>query len=281
MIDVGIRVTIFLNQVANAIGRIATYPLGVLPELPGAMLVWLVSGILMLIGFKYTSHQSAIKRIRDKIKAELIALSLFKDSVAVNLLSQWRILTGACQSILMALVPIACMIIPVTLLVGQLSLWWQVRPLHVDEEAVVTLNLSGSAKSAWPEVELQPSSAIESTLGPVQMRSKRALCWSLKAHEPGHYQLVFSVDGHDYQKSLAVGKGPMRVSVRRPEWKWTEVILHPAEDPFSPQSPVKSIEIQYPGTRSWFTGSNTWLISWFIGSMIVGFCFRGALNVNL
>ena len=35
-----------------------------------------------------------------------------------------------------------------------------------------------------------------------------------------------------------------------------DVLLYPAEDPFNPQSPVKSIEIQYPSTRSWFsTGS--------------------------
>jgi hypothetical protein len=279
--DLAIRVTIFLNHVANAVGQILLWPLGLLPDLVGAIMVAVVTGILMLIGFKYSSPQSLIKKIRNNIKAELLALSLFKDSVVVNLVSQAKILLGALQSVLVSLIPIAFMMIPVTLVLGQLSLWWQVRPLHVNEEAVVTVTLTGTEKSEWPDVTLQPSSAFESTIGPVRIRGQRAVCWNVQAKEPGYHRLIFRVDGRDIEKQLAVGPHTMRVSSQRPGWKWTNVVLHPAEAPFLPESPVKSIEIQYPKSIEWATGSNSWLIFWFIASTVVAFCFRGVFNVNL
>ena len=37
------------------------------------------------------------------------------------------------------------MVVPVILILGQLSLWYQARPLRVGEEAVVTLKLNGGA----------------------------------------------------------------------------------------------------------------------------------------
>jgi hypothetical protein len=279
--DFGIRLTILLNQLANSIGQLLLSPIGLLPEYAGAVLVATVTGILMLIGFKYSSPQSTIKKIRNGIKAELLALSLFKDSVTVNLISQIKIVLGAVQSILVSLIPIACMIVPVTLVLGQLSLWWQVRPLHVDEEAVITVNLAGNEDSSWPSVNLHPSSSIASTLGPVRIRSKRAICWNIVAKEPGYHRILFDVDGQEIEKQFVIGNSPMRVSIRRPEWKWTDIVLHPAEAPFLPQSPVKSIEIQYPSTSSWIAGSNSWLAFWFIGSTITAFCLRGVFNVNL
>ena len=118
MIDSAIGVTITLNRLANAIGKIALSPIGQLPDYAGAVLVSVVTGVVMLIAFKYTSPQSTIKRIRNRTKAELLSLSLFKDSIAVSLAAQGRIFLSAIQSILVTLVPIAVMIIPVTLLLG-------------------------------------------------------------------------------------------------------------------------------------------------------------------
>ena len=75
--------------------------------------------------FKYTSNQRAIKRVRDDIKANLLALKLFKDSTAAVWQAQGRLLLGAGWLLVLALVPMAVMIVPVTLILGQLSLWYQ------------------------------------------------------------------------------------------------------------------------------------------------------------
>ena len=274
-------IVVVLNRIANSIGLILFAPLGYLPEWLAASLVALVTGLVMLVAFKYTSHQAAIKQVRNRMKSELLALSLFKDSVAVSLKSQLAIVIGALKMMVLSLVPIACMIIPITLLLGQLSLWWQSRPLHPGEEAVVTLTLAeGDERARWPKIHLEPSDAAETILGPVRIRSQRAICWNLRAMTSGVHDLVFRVDEDPVHKQLAIGDRPMRVSSRRPDWNWSDILLYPAEDPFGPGSVVRSIEIQYPSRSGWLTGRSTWLLFWFFGSTGSALLFRGTLKVN-
>src|SRR5262249_9768491 len=142
------RVSFALAQIAawlvfasNALGGGVLFPLGYLPGWLSATLVAAVTGVLLLVAVKYTSNQRAIKRVRDEVDANLLALKLFKDSTSVTLRSQARIVVGAFRLMLLAIVPMLVMALPVTLLLGQLSLWSQARPLRVDEKAVVTLAL--------------------------------------------------------------------------------------------------------------------------------------------
>ena len=48
-----------------------------------------------MIIFKYTSNQKAIGRVRDHIKANMLALKLFKDDMSVTFKSQGRVFGGA------------------------------------------------------------------------------------------------------------------------------------------------------------------------------------------
>ena len=77
------------------------------------------------------------------------------------------------------------MVVPVTLLLGQLGLWYQARPLKIGEDAVVTLKLNGDSGSAWPAVSLQPTDKVGVEVGPVRVRSKREVCWKISARGRG------------------------------------------------------------------------------------------------
>jgi hypothetical protein len=276
----GTDIVVWLNAVANALGQ-ALAPIGYLPGWLSATLVAVVTGVGMLVVFKYTSNQRAIKRARQGIRANLLAIKLFKDSVAVGLRSQAGVLGGAVRLLLLALVPMAVMLVPMTLLLGQLALWYQARPLRVGEEAVVTLTLGGSDELPWPAVELQPADALEPVVGPVRVLSKREVCWSVRATQAGQHRLRFQVDGQTVEKELAVGDGFMRVSAKRPPWDWSEALLHPRERPFAPDAAVQAIEIAYPGRSSWTSGTDYWVAYWFAVSLAAGFCFRRVLKVNL
>jgi hypothetical protein len=278
--DILVRVVLWLNAVANTLGEWLFAPIGVLPGWLSATLVAVVSGILLLVLFKYTSNQRAIKRVRDNIDANLLALKLFKESARVTLGSQGRLLVGAARLLLLALVPMAAMVVPVTLMLGQLSLWYQQRPLAVGEEAVVTVTLAGNADAPIPEVSLAPTDAVETLVGPVRVMSKREVCWNIKACANGHHRVAFRVGDQVIDKELAIGPGFMRVSARRPAWVWSDVLLYPAEPPLERDSPVRSIEISYPSRSSWTSGTDRWVIFWFAVSLIAAFGFRRTLGVN-
>lgn len=275
------QLVVWMNLIANAVGYVILAPVAFLPGWLSATTVAAVTGILALIAFKYTSNQRAIKRVRNEIKANLLALSLFKDNLAVSLQAQGRILISASKLFLLALVPMLVMIIPMSLLLGQLAMWYQARPLMIGEEAVITLKLSGTPGAVLPDVVLEPSSAVESTIGPVRVPSERVVCWGIRAREDGLHILTFTHAGRNFEKELAVGGGFLRTSPLRPSWDWTDALLYPREQPFPVDSPVQSIEVDYPTRISWTAGSKSWLVYWFLASIVAAFLFRPLFNVNL
>jgi len=275
------RIVVWLNGAANALGRLLLAPIGVLPGWLSATLIAAATGVLLLVVFKYTSNQRAIKWVRDDINAHLLALKLFKDSTSVALRAQGRILLGALRLFVLAVVPMLIMALPVCLILGQLALWYQARPLHVGEGAVITLKLNGDAGSSWPDVSIRPTNAVQVTTGPVRVLSKREVCWDVKALAEGYHPLEFQVGETTSGKELAIGDAFLRVSRLRPGWHWSEILLNPYEEPFRPNSPIQSIEIDYPQRSSWTSGTDSWIIYWFVVSMIAALGFRRLLNVNV
>jgi hypothetical protein len=278
--DLLVQIVVWLNAVGNALGSVVLAPIGLLPGWLSATLVAVGSGFLFLLAFKYTSNQRAIKAVRNDIKVHLLALKLFKESPWVTLRAQGRVLWGALRSLALAVVPLLVMAVPVCLLLGQLALWYQARPLRVGEEAVITMKLNG-AQPSWPVVRLRPTDALEVTIGPVRVLSKRELCWNVKARQPGYHTLVFEVGGQAVEKEVVIGEGFMRVSTLRPGWEWPDVLFHPAEPPFPPDSPVHSIAIEYPDRSSWTSGTDWWLVYWVVVSMIAALCFSPWLKVKI
>lgn len=273
------QLVVWLNALANAIGGVLLLPLEWLPGWCSATLVAAVTGVALLAVFKYTSNQAAIKRVQNDIKANLLALKLFQENTSAVLRAQGSILLGALKLALLAIVPMLVMMVPVLLILGQLSLWYQSRALRVGEEAVVTLHVANGTDLST--ARLDRSAAMDVAVGPLHVPSEGRVCWRIKALEAGRHHLVFHTGEQTADKEFAVGDRFMRVSSLRPEWNCGDAFLHPAERPFERDSPIQSIAIHYPRRRSWTSGADTWVVYWLAVSMISGFAFRRVLNVNM
>ena len=272
---------VWLNRIAGAIAGVVLAPVAWLPGWLSATLIAIATGIGMLVAFKYTSHQAAIKRTRDQIKANLLALSLFKDDLRVGLRSQGRILFEAGRLLALSLVPMLVMLVPMCLALGQLALWYQARPLAVGEEAVVTVRVADGAEAMLDRIALLPSDAATVAVGPVRVPAKKMACWNIKTQQPGMHELAFELDGQRATKQLAIGDRYMPVSLERPSWNWSAALVHPHEPPFAADSPVQSIEVVYPERSSWTSGTDWWLVYWFAVSMVAAFVARPFLGVNI
>ena len=143
------QLVIWLNHVANALGAVLLAPVRWLPGWLSATLIGVVTGVLMLIVFKHSSNQTAIRRTRARIKANTLALSLFKDNLGVSLRCQARLLGGAAMLLWHSLIPMAVLTVPMILIFGQMALWYQARPLPVGGDSIVTVRLAD-------ETERQP-----------------------------------------------------------------------------------------------------------------------------
>lgn len=275
------QIIVWINAGTNAMGGFLLAPIMLLPGWLSNTIISALTGVIMIIIFKYTSNQTAIGRVRDDVNAHLLALKLYKDSISVTLRVQGRIFRGAGLMLFHAVRPMLVMIVPVSLLLAQMGLWYQSRPLLPGEDAVITMKLSGNIESSWPKVSIQSIPGAEVSIGPVRVLSQRQIYWKIEAMENGNHPIVFQVDGNQIEKELAIGDGFMPVSLKRPSWRWTDILQHPREKPFRPDSIVQSVSISYPDRLSRTSGTHWWLIYFFIASMIFALLFKPFLKVRI
>jgi len=281
MTDFLAQLITWINVPANALGRWLFSPLTELGGWQSNTIISAITGVILLFIFKYTSNQKAIGRVRDSIKANLLALKLFKDSLLVTFQSQGRLFKSAFLLLFFAIKPMLVMMIPVCLLLGQLSLFYQHRPLRKGEEAVVIMQLKGRPESTWPQVSLDSSGGAEILLDRTRISSKRQIWWKIKAVGNGCHNLVFLVNGRELSKQLVVGDGFVRLSSKRPGWRWSDILMYPAEKPLAADTAVESISIDYPERSGNVAGSNGWLIYFFIASMVFAILFKPVLKVRI
>ena len=243
----------------------------------GLTLVSAVIGVLLLIGFRYTSQQKAIGRARDDITANLLAIKLFKDELRVGFRAQWRLLGALARLQALMLLPVLIMALPLVLMVAQMGLRYQWRPLRPDEQTFIKLELNPEYADVQ-QAELEPSPGVIDVVGPVPGGDE--LVWRVRGGEPGRYTLRFDIGGTVVEKQLVVGDGPQRVSAVRPGKCWTSQILHPAEARLPADSPARSIEILYGGVDSWIYGADWWVLYFFVVSMVFALLFKPVFKVR-
>ena len=271
----------WLNSGMNAVFDPLRGPMQALPAWLSLTVVSALLGVLMLVLFKYTSPQKAIGRVRDRIKANLLAMKLFKDSVSAVLKAQGRVFAAAFMLLVCSLPPVLVMILPFCLVLGQLGTWYECRPLDVGEEAIIEVQLSGTADDPLPAIALEQNGIVSITVGPVRVPSEQRVYWKIRALQPGSHALRFTVGDGEISKQLSVGSGRMPVSMKRPGMHIGDLILYPAEKPFAPTSTVQSIAISYPKRAGLLTGSGNWVITLFIVSMLAALAVKDVFRVKL
>ena len=270
-----------INVVANAAGGFVLAPVAAVPGWFSITFISAVLGVLLLLIFKYTSNQKAIGEVRDAIKANLLAVKLFKDSFSVTVRSQARVFGASFKLLSLALVPMLVMIAPVCLILAQMGLWYQACPLKPgDEPAIVRLKLNDMLENL-PPVSLQSLPAARTITGPVRVFSEREIFWKIEPVEDGYHTLIFQVGERRYKKQLAIGEGFMRVSPRRPGAHPGDVLFYPLEKPFASDSPVRSISVDYPARESRIYGTDWWIAYFFVASMAFAFLFKPFFKVRI
>lgn len=276
-----IKIITALNTAMNAVGENLLAPLMTMPGWQSNAIVSAVAGVLLMLLFKYTSNQGAIGRVRDSIKAHMLVLKLFKDSIAVTLQAQGTIFKGAFLLIFYALRPMLVMILPVSLLLSQLSLFYQARPLLLGEEAIVTMQLADDIGDDWPDVKVALMDTAAISIDKTIVYGKKQLLWKIRAEVPGISYIIFQVDNESVGKELAIGDGFMRTSIMKPGPKLGDLLLHPWETPFAADSVVQSITIEYPDRISKTSGTDWWIGYFFVVSMIAAVIFIPIFKVRI
>jgi uncharacterized membrane protein (DUF106 family) len=249
----------------------------------GMIAVSLVTAGLMLEVYKHTSNQAAIRRAKDRIKAHLLEMRLYKDNMRVTLAAQGAIVKANLAYMAANLKPLAVMIVPLVLVLAQLSLWYDRAPLRPGEETLVKATLETSADPVTAGLALETPPGLEITAPAVRIPDLHEVVWRVRALAPGAGRLVVRAGDAAIEKTVAVGGGPMaKVSALASRGSIWKQVLYPGEPALPSGQAVRSIEILYPAkTLSAFGLNVHWLIAYLILSIAFGFAFKGVFKVEI
>ena len=181
----------------------------------------------------------------------------------------------------LALIPMLVMIVPVLLILIQLNLRFNSRPLAPGESTVVKVTLrDGSATSA--AVELQAPVGVTIETDAVRIESLGELAWRVRGEVPGRHKLLVKVGDQTLEKEFVVGRRWGPISEKRTGEGFIDSLMFPGEPPIGSDSPIRAVEVQYSGlSLSVFGFEAHWLLIFFVASLAFGFAFKRALGVEI
>lgn len=286
----------WLNPLCTTAGDLVYRLLEPLPIWLGLSILSAMVGVLMLIAFRYLSNQTAIGQAKDDIKANLLALKLFKDELHVTFTAQWRLLIAVLKLQRYVLTPVLICTLPMLLGLAQMGLRYQWRPLKLDEQTVITITLASVDSSSIDsfqastdlshtnlasmpeEIILMPNDALAIEVDAIP--GGGTITWRVRAVLSGRHQLVFRVGEQTITKEWVVSESFARVNPIRSQPGWVNQLLYPAESTLPADSRMASIEIDYPESDSWFHGANWWVITFFILSMAAALILKPLFRVK-
>ena len=271
------------NSALNAIFDVLFFPFRPLHPWFGMAFISLLTGLLMLFIFRRTSNQAGIRRTKDRIKAHLLELRLFKDNMRVTWSAQGRILRANLRYIGYSFRPLLVMIIPLILILVQMNFWFGYKALDIGEAAILKVRLDETVNPLEIDAALEAPPSVVVETPPLRLEEEREIDWRIRAQSPGRESLVIRVGGQDFAKTVSVsGKSLSRISPRRVRRSFFAELFYPSEKPL-PSSPfIRSIEVVHPVKKLSVLGLRLhWLAAYFILSIVFGFALKRPFKVEI
>ncbi len=247
------------------------------------LLVSLLTGLLMLIIFKYTSNQAGIRRTKDRIKAHILEMRLYQNSLAASFSAQGGILKANLRYMSHSIKPLAVMIVPVLLILIQLNFWFGYASLETNQPTVLKVKLKDNINPMELDAKLMPISGLNIETQALRIEEENEIDWRISFDERGTYSLEIELGPERVVKSVAVAQPALnRLSPRRVERRFWDQLFYPTEPPLDAASAVKRIEVSYASAGLPLLGWRMhWLIAFFILSVLFGFALKGLFGVEI
>lgn len=271
-----------VNSIMTAIFDLLLAPFARLSPWYGIAAVSLLTGVVMLLIFRCTSNQTAIRRAKDRIRAHLLELRLYRDDMRVLLRAQKDILLANLAYLGHSLRPLVVMIVPVVLILIQLDAHYGYRPLRPGGAAIVTARFAQGFDLRGGAVRLIAPAGLRVETPPLRIPSLGEVDWRIGAERPGRYALTLVVGDQRIEKQVVVADSNVRVSPQRVGSSLWAVMMNPGERPLPEGSAVRAVAVQYkPAALPFFRWNIHWLVAFFILSIAFGFALKGVFRVEV
>jgi hypothetical protein len=245
----------------------------------GLVAISFLTGVVALLVFRYTSSQRGIRGVKNQIVAHLLEVWLYRDEMRVVLRAQIAVVRDNLKYLGYALVPLACMVLPMAVLLVQTDLRYGHRALRVGEQTILAVHLLPGASESEVSLVAPPGLAVETPA--VRMPTDREVDWRLRAVSAGRHELRLKVGGAEFTKTMVVGSRLARLSSQR-VGAGLPHFFHPGEPPLPNPSPAAWVTVTYPDAPLPLLGWQLhWIWPWLVLSMLFGYVLKGPLRVQV
>ncbi|RMF83992.1 MAG: hypothetical protein D6744_03815, partial [Planctomycetota bacterium] len=150
-----------LNGALRAAARFVFEPMASWPPIVPLLIVSAISGVVAALVFRYVSNQDALRRVADKVRASLLALRLYKDDTVVTFQAVGGLFAASMARLWYSLSPLVVMIIPFMLLLFQMGMYYQFRPLEPGEKYVVQVDILPEQWADYSHIELRAPDGVD------------------------------------------------------------------------------------------------------------------------
>ena len=242
--------------------------------------VSVVIGLLMVVVFRYTSDQKAIRRAKDRLKAHMLAVRLFQDQLPVVLKSYVSILGGTGRYLQLAFKPLLFVIIPLVVLIVQMDRYLGFMPMQSGQPFLLTVRASNP--DLLNDLSLQLPEALKLTAPAVHVPAENEVVWRVVAERDGEYDANVSAAGQSLSKRVVVSSQMARLSPVRLRGQFWRRLFESGEPALPGDSPIQEIAVNYPARSipfAWIDWNWIWLF--FVLSLVAGFFFKSVLGIEI
>jgi hypothetical protein len=223
-------------------------------------------GIGILLVFRRTSDQTAVRRAKSLVTAHLLEFRLFMDEPRLILRAQRDLILANLRFLKLMLWPVVVLALPMALLLAGMDAFYGRAPLVAGQPAIVTAQLHATAAGGLLLLRAPAEIAVE-TPG-VRVPAEHQVSWRIRPLRAITSELELVQGDRVVRKSIAAGKGMRYLSERRASL--AGLLLHPAEPPLRDRE-IEWIEVRYPGASILHLH---WLIWFFIVSGVTALLLK-------
>ena len=242
--------------------------------------VSVVIGLLMVVVFRYTSDQKAIRRAKDRLKAHMLAVRLFQDQLPVVLKSYVSILGGTGRYLQLAFKPLLFVIIPLVVLIVQMDRYLGFMPMQSGQPFLLTVRASNP--DLLNDLSLQLPETLKLTAPAVHIPAENEVVWRVVAERDGEYDANVGAAGRTFSKRVVVSSQMARLSPVRLRGQFWARLFESGEPALPGDSPIQKIAVNYPARSipfAWLDWNWIWLF--FVLSLVAGFFFKSVLGIEI
>ena len=272
----------FLNRIITVVFDLMLRPFSGLSPVWGLLAVSVLTGIVMVVIFKYTSNQSGIKGAKDKISAYFMEIRLFKDDMRLMLGAQGRILRTNLTYMKYAVTPMLFMIVPVVLILAQMGIRYAYRPLRPGESVLVKLKLAEHSFDENTSISVEAGDGLQLETPLLRIPGAGEIDFRVGALAEGRHELSIRIGSETLTQSVLVSGKVRRVYASRSKPDFWNMLLYPGQTPIPKSSKVEEITMILPSQTISILGWDVnWLVLFFIASLVAGYSLKGVFKVEV